>query len=269
VSDAGLEKIAQLTDLQFLGLSGTKVTDAGMQALQHCLNLRELHLAGTAIGDDGLKSLAELQSLKVLALGDTLITDSGLEQLARLEMLVDLDISGTQITKAAEDKLQAARPNLAIKPPKPVVKESPVVSPLIGTTSENWTTTDLAGKKHSLEDYRGNVVILDFWFRKCTYCLRAMPQVNQVAQYFENQPVVVIGMSTDEKAEEAAAVVEKMGLKYPVLKAREISETYQIEGFPTLLIIDQKGGIRKVHTGYSSTLRDDIIEAVEALLKRE
>jgi len=85
-----------------------------------------------------------LQSLKVLALGDTPITDSGLQQLAKLEMLVDLDLTGTQITKAGEDKLQAARPNLAIKPPKPVIEKSSAVSPLIGTTSENWSTTDLS-----------------------------------------------------------------------------------------------------------------------------
>ena len=80
----------------------------------------------------------------MLALGDTPITDSGLQQLAKLEMLVDLDLTGTQITKAGEDKLQAARPNLAIKPPKPVIEKSSAVSPLIGTTSENWSTTDLS-----------------------------------------------------------------------------------------------------------------------------
>lgn len=269
VSDAGLEKIVRLTDLQFLGLSGTKVTDAGMQTLQRCRHLQKLHLAGTAIGNDGLKRLAELQSLRLLALGDTMITDSGLEQLAKLEKLVDLDLSGTQISKAAEDKLRAARPNLAIKPPKPVANTSRAASPLIGMTSENWSTTDLTGKKHALEDYRGKVVILDFWFAQCVPCMRVIPQVNQIARHFEDNSVVVFGASNDEKEEDTFTVVQKMGLKYPVLKARELAEKYQIDGFPTLLIIDQQGTIRHVHIGYSPTLREEIIEAVEGLIKIE
>ena len=96
-----------------------------------------------------------------------------------------------------------------------------------------------------------------------------MPQVNQVAEHFDNQSVMVFGASVDENEEDALAVAEKMGLKYPVLKARELSEKYQVEGFPTLLIIDQQGIIRHVHSGYSPRLRDEIVEVVEGLLKRE
>lgn len=269
VSDGCLEQMARVTELRSLFLGGTKITDAGLQTLQRISNLHEVYLDGTAIGDDGLKHLAELRSLKALSLGDTQITDSGLQQLAKLEMLTDLDLTGTQITKAAADKLQAALPKLVMTPPKPVVIEPTAVSPLVGTTAENWSTTDLAGKTHSLEAYRGKVVILDFWFRQCTYCLRAMPQVNQIARHFENQSVVVFGASTDEKEEDACAVVDKMGIKYPVLKATELKEKYQIEGFPTLLIIDQHGIIRHVHNGYSPTLREDVVKIVEGLFKSE
>ena len=137
---------------------------------------------------------------------------------------------------------------------------------LLGTPSEDWTTTDLTGESHSLQDYRGKVVILDFWYRGCGWCIRAMPQVMEVATRFEGQPVVVLGMNTDRKEEDALFVVEKMGLKYVNLKATGLPEKYKVNGFPTLLILDQQGVIRDIHVGYSPTLRDDVVLSVERLL---
>jgi thiol-disulfide isomerase/thioredoxin len=138
---------------------------------------------------------------------------------------------------------------------------------LLGKPSEDWKTTDLAGKPHALQDYRGKVVILDFWYRGCGWCIRAMPQMKEVAAHFEGQPVVVFGMNTDQKVDDALFVVEKMGLGYTNLKATGLPEKYKVSGFPTLLILDQEGVIRDIHVGYSPTLRDEVVESVESLLK--
>ena len=48
-----------------------------------------------------------------------------------------------------------------------------------------WKTKDLAGKTHAFADYRGKVVILDFWYRRCAYCIKAMPQVARIAREFK------------------------------------------------------------------------------------
>ena len=138
---------------------------------------------------------------------------------------------------------------------------------LLGTPSEEWTTTDLSGRMHALSDYRGKVVVLDFWYRGCGWCIRAMPQMKQVAAHFEGRPVVVFGMNTDQKEEDAQFVIDKMGLTYPNLKATGIPEKYKVSGFPTLVILDQKGVIRDVHVGYSPTLREEVVKSVEGLLE--
>lgn len=44
------------------------------------------------------------------------------------------------------------------------------------------------GKKHALKHYRGKVVVLDFWYRNCGWCLRAMPQVKEAATHFRGRP---------------------------------------------------------------------------------
>jgi RNA polymerase sigma factor (sigma-70 family) len=138
---------------------------------------------------------------------------------------------------------------------------------VLGQPAPNWSTTDLDGKPHALKDYRGKVVILDFWYKDCFWCVRAMPQVKEVADHFKDQPVVVFGMNTQDKDEDARPVVAKMGLNYATLKAAGLAEKYKVQGFPTLIVIDQEGIVRDMHVGYSPTLKEEVIKSVERLLK--
>jgi thiol-disulfide isomerase/thioredoxin len=140
---------------------------------------------------------------------------------------------------------------------------------ILGRPSASWEVKDLEGKTHTLDGYRGKVVILDFWYRGCGWCIRAMPQVKQLADDFRDQPVAVLGMNTDQVEADAKFVVEKMGLAYPTLKAEGLPEKYGVRGFPTLVIIDQQGKVHDLHVGYSPTLRQEVGEEVRKLLRKE
>lgn len=137
---------------------------------------------------------------------------------------------------------------------------------VLGKPSEEWMTVDIAGEPRSLVDYRGKVVVLDFWYRGCGWCIRAMPQIKEVVTHYERRPVAVIGMNTDRKEEDAQFVIDKMGLNYATLKATGLPEKYNVRGFPTLVILDQEGVIRDFHVGYSPTLKKDVIESIDKLL---
>jgi thiol-disulfide isomerase/thioredoxin len=130
-----------------------------------------------------------------------------------------------------------------------------------------FETTDLDGKKVALKDCRGKVVVLDFWYRGCGWCVRAMPQMKQIASHFKGKPVVVFGMNTDRKLEDAKFVVEKMKLNYANLRAEGLPAKFKVQAFPTLLIVDQKGVVRDIHVGYSATLKEEVVRSVEKLLK--
>lgn len=137
----------------------------------------------------------------------------------------------------------------------------------IGTPAFEFDTTDLAGDKHALSDYRGKVVILDFWYRGCGWCVRAMPQMKEIAAHFADRPVVVFGMNTDKKDEDAEFVVEKMQLNYKNLKADGLPKKYKVSGFPTLIIVDPEGIVQDIHVGYSPKLKEQVVESVERILK--
>jgi peroxiredoxin len=139
-------------------------------------------------------------------------------------------------------------------------------SAVLGKPAADWETKDLEGKTHSLKGYKGNVVILDFWYRGCGWCIRAMPQMKELAEDFKGQPVVVLGMNTDSDEKDAKLVVDEMKLNYPVLKAEGLPEKYHVRGFPTLIIVDPTGKVADVHVGYSPTLREEVGKAVKRLL---
>ncbi|HXY36228.1 MAG TPA: TlpA disulfide reductase family protein, partial [Planctomycetaceae bacterium] len=85
----------------------------------------------------------------------------------------------------------------------------------------DWELTAFDGTKHRLADYRGKVVVLDFWFAGCGWCIKSYPQVNQIAAKYAGQGVVVLGMNTDpiEAQPYAQQVIRDMDLKFTVLKA--------------------------------------------------
>ena len=89
----------------------------------------------------------------------------------------------------------------------------------------------------------------------------------EIAARFKDRPVVVLGMNTDANVEDAKVVVGKMNLNYTNLKATGLPEKYKIQVFPTLLVIDQEGIVRDVRVGYSPTLKEEVVQAVERALK--
>jgi peroxiredoxin len=141
---------------------------------------------------------------------------------------------------------------------------------VVGHPAAAWELPDLNGKSHSLEEYRGKVVILDFWYRGCHPCMRAMPQVKQLAAEFQGQPVVVLGMSVDESDADARFVVDKMRVDYTTLKTDwELPQKYAAHACPLLVIIDQKGTVRDLHVGYSQSLQREVGEIVRQLLAKK
>jgi thiol-disulfide isomerase/thioredoxin len=142
-------------------------------------------------------------------------------------------------------------------------------SDVVGKPAADWTFPDLADKKLALADLRGKVVVLDFWYRGCGWCVKAMPQMNAVAESFAGRPVAVLGMNTDADVEDARLVVEVMGLKYPTLRVdREFPEKYGVRGFPTVIVVDPEGRVSDIHVGYSKDLREKLTKSIEAALPR-
>ena len=82
----------------------------------------------------------------------------------------------------------------------------------------DWDATDIAEDVQSLKQYRGKVILLDFWYRGCSSCIRTMPEIKRLAKHFEDEPVVVLGVNVDKRAEDAIDVIQKMQLAHPTIR---------------------------------------------------
>jgi thiol-disulfide isomerase/thioredoxin len=174
--------------------------------------------------------------------------DKAARQLTSLDW--DDGVSGT--TVAGENAM-------APDPPKP--------DDVLNTAAPDWTTTGFDGQTHSMKDFRGKVVLLDFWYRDCPWCIREMPQLVQLSADYKDQPVVVIGMNIDSKASDAQFVIDAMRLPYLNVKAGEIVGKYPFAGGPTLVIVDRNGVMRNRLVGYDAMGREEIHAMVDSLLK--
>lgn len=138
----------------------------------------------------------------------------------------------------------------------------------VGKPAFEFDAKTLADRPTKLADYKGKVVVLDFWYRGCGWCIKAMPQMNELATDFQTEPVAILGMNTDTKKADAEFVVKEMALKYPtVCIDREIPGKYGVQGFPTLIIIDQEGVVRDMHVGYTPKLREQVGQKIRELLR--
>jgi peroxiredoxin len=129
-----------------------------------------------------------------------------------------------------------------------------------------FTLKDLSGNSVSLSDYKGKVVLLDFWATFCGPCVEAMPKLQKLSEKHASRGLAVIGIATDEEgAKVVAPMVAKTKVKYPILVSDEAAwKNYGVETLPALFLIDRKGQIVKRFGG--KTDPKAVEEAVEKLL---
>jgi peroxiredoxin len=164
------------------------------------------------------------------------------------------DSTVLELIKEAGDDLREQIPEL--------VAEAMELRRRIGKPAPEWTLQDLAGSEHSLEDFRGRVVLLDFWYRACPWCMRAMPALNELAHEHAQKKVAVIGMNTDASLADAMYVVKRLGLSYLNLRSGDEYKQYGVKGFPTLFVIDPQGRIADIHVGYSKDMKEKLGRAI-------
>jgi thiol-disulfide isomerase/thioredoxin len=110
---------------------------------------------------------------------------------------------------------------------------------------------DLEGRPVKLSDYRGQVVLLNFWAVWCGYCLAEMPVFQAAYDRYQDSGFVVLAVDIMDRKASVVDYVREAGLTFPVLlDARgEASTQYRVRGLPTSFFIDQNGVIREKHIG--------------------
>lgn len=125
-------------------------------------------------------------------------------------------------------------------------KADPSKLELIGKPVPNFSTTDLDGNPISLEQYRGKVVLLDFWAVWCGFCTLEMPNVKRVYDTYKDRGFDVIGVSLDNEKSELQDYLEKKDIPWRQIFSGEVWEDsvvqqYKVTGVPEPWLIAKDG----------------------------
>ena len=149
---------------------------------------------------------------------------------------------------------------------------TPTTAPVgieVGNRAPGWSFRDADGNMHSLDDYLGQVVVMDFWATWCGPCKMIMPDLQKFHEQYQSRGVVVIGMNGSERGADPAKFMRDNRYTYQLLvKTDPAMGQYARNGIPQVYVVGVDGTILHKHIGAVSGLDKQLANVVEPHLKK-
>lgn len=129
-----------------------------------------------------------------------------------------------------------------------------------------FALADLEGRTRASGEWRGKVLLVDFWATWCAACRETIPALTRLQEKHGARGLSVVGVSLDKgAASKVSRFAKKLKVNYPVLLDPEdtLSRTFGFEGLPSLYLFDRKGRLIKALAGYTAA-QDKELEALVA-----
>ncbi len=139
-------------------------------------------------------------------------------------------------------------------------------APRSGQAAPNFKVATTSGQQVSMDNYRGRVLVLDFFATWCQPCRASIPHLVEMNKKYGKQGLYILGMGADEDGEGAVkAFADQNRITYPVALAGETTlADYGVRSVPVMFVIDKKGRIAEVFRGFT----DDVARSTELLIKK-
>ncbi|MBI3545920.1 MAG: TlpA family protein disulfide reductase [Gammaproteobacteria bacterium] len=138
-----------------------------------------------------------------------------------------------------------------------------------GQPAPNFTLKSLKDKNLSLKEFRGQVVMVNFWATWCGPCRQEMPALNGLYEKYRDAGFMLFGVNTESDSANAAQMIAKLKVNYPILfdTEKKVSALYRVSAMPTTVLIDRDGKIRYVQKGYLTGYENTYQTQIRELLK--
>jgi peroxiredoxin len=142
-------------------------------------------------------------------------------------------------------------------------------SGLAGQPAPDFALKSSTGQNLRLSEYRGDVVMINFWATWCGPCRQEMPLLDELYSRYQRVGFNLLGVNIDDDSSRAMAMINELGVSFPVLfdATKEVSRLYEVDAMPVTIIVDREGNIRHVHQGYKPGYEQKYLDQIRALLR--
>ena len=129
---------------------------------------------------------------------------------------------------------------------------------------------DLQGREHRLEDYRGRVVLINFWATWCAPCRDEMPSIVRLQRKLSGRAFAVLAVNLDEPESRIRAFLERTGIDLPVLldTGKQAARSWGARILPATYIVGANGKVRYSLVGEINWDNEHVVARIEELLQR-
>lgn len=140
----------------------------------------------------------------------------------------------------------------------------------VGTTAPAWTLYDANGKKFSLSQLKGKVVLLDFYFIGCSGCMASIRPLNAIYEKYKNKELIIASLTERDSKNAVLDFEKRYEIKYiSYINAADVVKSYHVTAFPTYYFIDKEGKIGNVFVGYNDNFEEKVISIIDELLGKK
>lgn len=137
-----------------------------------------------------------------------------------------------------------------------------------GSDLPDFTLNDMLGKPQSLSDYKGKVVLLNFWATWCPPCVKEMPSMQRVQDQLKTRGLEVVAVNMGDEVADVEQFLQRVPVQFPILMdlEGEVLKSWRVVAFPTTFILDRDGSIQYALFGGFEWDSPEAIETLESLL---
>jgi len=142
-------------------------------------------------------------------------------------------------------------------------------SGLEGQQAPDFALKSSSGENLRLSEYRGDVVMINFWATWCGPCRQEMPLLDELYTRYQRVGFNLLGVNIDDDSRRAMKMIDELGVNFPVLfdARKEVSKLYAVDAMPVTVLVDREGKVRHVHHGYKPGYEEKYLDQIRSLLR--
>jgi peroxiredoxin len=147
---------------------------------------------------------------------------------------------------------------------------SPAAAPgIVGKEAPDFALKGIDGRNLRLSEFRGQVVLINFWARWAGDTRLLMPALDRINTTYQRAGLVVLGISVDEDVRRAREFADGMSVSYPILfdSGSSIGKDYQLQKMPMTILVDRAGVIRYSSVGFKRGDERIFLDQIRELLR--